>query len=192
LPGGAQLLTFMPHMHLRGKSFFYEAIFANGKRETLLDVPKYDFNWQTSYREEQPLKFPAGTRIHAIARFDNSDANLNNPNPKAPVTWGDQTYEEMMIGYFDMAVPKHDHADSGHGVHAGRTDRSAVPFSGLSEDALRKMLRKLDANKDGKISRDEVPEWLRDHFDRISGGKDISVDEAQKRMVRLLRRTDRS
>jgi peroxiredoxin len=192
LPNGAQVLTFMPHMHLRGKSFFYEAVFANGKRQTLLDVPKYDFNWQTSYREEQPLKFPAGTRIHAIAHFDNSEENLNNPNPKAPVTWGDQTYEEMMIGYFDMAVPKRDHADSGRGLHEDRSGRGGMPFTGLSEDALRKTLKKLDANKDGKISRDEVPEWLRDQFDRISGGKDISVDEAQKRLVRLLRRTDRS
>ncbi len=192
LPNGAQVLTFMPHMHLRGKSFFYEAVFANGKRQTLLDVPKYDFNWQTSYREEQPLKFPAGTRIHAIAHFDNSEENLNNPNPKAPVTWGDQTYEEMMIGYFDMAVPKRDHADSGRGLHEDRSGRGGMPFTGLSEDALRKTLKKLDANKDGKISRDKVPEWLRDQFDRISGGKDISVDEAQKRLVRLLRRTDRS
>ncbi|HEV8069794.1 MAG TPA: redoxin domain-containing protein [Planctomycetaceae bacterium] len=192
LPNGAQVLTFMPHMHLRGKSFFYEAVFANGKRQTLLDVPKYDFNWQTSYREEQPLKFPAGTRIHAIAHFDNSEENLNNPNPKAPVTWGDQTYEEMMIGYFDMAVPKRDHPDSGRGLHEDRSGRGGMPFTGLSEDALRKTLKKLDANKDGKISRDEVPEWLRDQFDRISGGKDISVDEAQKRLVRLLRRTDRS
>jgi peroxiredoxin len=192
-PGGAQLLTLMPHMHLRGKSFFYEAIFSNGKRQTLLDVPKYDFNWQTSYREEQPLKLPSGTRIHAIAHFDNSEANLNNPNPKAPVTWGDQTYEEMMIGYFDMAVPKHDHPDTGHGVHEGRNGRGAVPFSGLSEAGLKKLLKELDANNDGKLSRDEVPEWLRGHFDRISDGKDgLSIDEAHKRLVRLLRRADRS
>jgi hypothetical protein len=98
----------------------------------------------------------------------------------------------MMIGYFDMAVPKRDHPDSGRGLHEDRSGRGGMPFTGLSEDALRKTLKKLDANKDGKISRDEVPEWLRDQFDRISGGKDISVDEAQKRLVRLLRRTDRS
>ncbi len=192
-PGGAQLLTFMPHMHLRGKSFFYEAVFPSGKRQTLLDVPKYDFNWQTSYREQQPLRLPAGTRIHAIAHFDNSEANLNNPDPKASVTWGDQTYEEMMIGYFDMAAPKHDHPDGWQGDHAGRGGRGGVPFSRMSEDGLKKLLKKLDANKDGKLSRDEVPEWLRDHFDQISGGKDsISVDDAHKRLVSLLRRADRS
>jgi peroxiredoxin/mono/diheme cytochrome c family protein len=192
-PAGAQILTFMPHMHLRGKSFFYEAIFPNGKRETLLDVPKYDFNWQTAYRQEEPLKFPAGTRIHAIAHFDNSEENLNNPNPKAPVTWGDQTYEEMMIGYFDIAVPKHDQPAGERKAQAGRGGRGGVVFSRLSEDGLKKLLKRLDVNNDGKISRDEVPEWLRDHFDQISGGKDsVSVDEAHKRLVRLLRRTDGS
>src|SRR5580700_7658779 len=123
LPEGSQVLTFMPHMHLRGKSFFYEAVFPNGKRETLLDVPKYDFNWQTAYREVKPLTFPAGTRIHAIAHFDNSEENLNNPNPKTPVFWGDQTYEEMMIGYFDMAVPKGSHPENGRGLRANRGGR---------------------------------------------------------------------
>jgi peroxiredoxin/mono/diheme cytochrome c family protein len=192
-PNGAQLLTLMPHMHLRGKSFFYEAVFPNGKRETLLDVPHYDFNWQTAYREVEPLKFPSGTRIHAIAHFDNSPENLNNPNPKTPVFWGDQTYEEMMIGYFDMAVPKHNHQDSEHGAHAGRGGRGGMAFSKMSEEGLKKLLKQLDANKDGKISRDEVPEWLREHFERISDGKDsIAVDEAHKRLVRLLRRADRS
>jgi peroxiredoxin len=193
LPGGAQLLSFMPHMHLRGKSFFYEAIFPNGKRKTLLDVPKYDFNWQTAYRQERPLKLPPGTRIHAIAHFDNSEENLNNPNPKATVTWGDQTFEEMMIGYFDLAVPKHDQPDGERGLHADRGSRGGLSFSRLSEDGLKKLLKQLDVNKDGKISRDELPEWLRDSFDRISGGNDrIPLEDAQKRLVHLLRRTDGS
>jgi hypothetical protein len=183
----------MPHMHLRGKSFFYEAIFPNGKRKTLLDVPKYDFNWQTAYRQERPLKLPPGTRIHAIAHYDNSEENLNNPNPKASVTWGDQTYEEMMIGYFDLAVPKHDQAGGERGLHADRGSRGGLSFSRLSEDGLKKLLKQLDVNKDGKISRDEVPEWLRDAFDRVSGGQDrISLEDAQKRFVRLNRQTDGS
>jgi thiol-disulfide isomerase/thioredoxin/mono/diheme cytochrome c family protein len=192
LPEGAQILTFMPHMHLRGKSFFYEAVFPNGKRETLLDVPKYDFNWQTAYREQQPLKFPAGTRIHAIAHFDNSEENLNNPNPKTPVFWGDQTYEEMMIGYFDMAVPKDSHPEKGRGLRAQRGGGGGA-FGGLSDDTLKEMIKSLDANKDGKITRDEVPARLQDQFDRISGGKDsISVEQAQKLLTRFRRRTDRS
>jgi peroxiredoxin len=192
LPEGSQILTFMPHMHLRGKSFFYEAVLPNGKRETLLDVPKFDFNWQTAYREEQPLKFPAGTRIHAIAHFDNSEENLNNPNPKVPVLWGDQTYEEMMIGYFDMAVPKGSQSETGRGFR-GRGGRGFGGGGAFNEETLKEMIKHLDANKDGKISRDEVPERLRDQFDRISGGKDsISIEEAQKLLTRFRRRSNRT
>jgi len=101
LPEGSQVLTFMPHMHLRGKAFFYEAVFPNGKRETLLDVPRYDFNWQTAYREVKPLSFPAGTRIHAIAHFDNSVNNPANPNPNVAVRWGSASENEMMDGWVE-------------------------------------------------------------------------------------------
>lgn len=101
----AELLSLSPHMHLRGKAFRYTAVYPDGKREVLLDIPKYDFNWQTEYRLKEPKKVPKGTRIFCEAVFDNSKQNLNNPNPDAWVTWGDQTYEEMMIGYFHMSVP---------------------------------------------------------------------------------------
>ena len=94
------LTALFPHTHLRGKSWDYKIIYPDGRTEAVLPIPHYDFNWQTSYREEQPLKFPKGTRIHAIAHFDNSEENLNNPNPKTPVFWGDQTYEEMMYGFY--------------------------------------------------------------------------------------------
>lgn len=99
------LLGFMPHMHLRGKSFQYTAIFPDGKENILLDVPHYDFNWQTSYRLTEPLKLPAGTKFACTAYYDNSEGNLNNPNPKNWVRWGSQTWDEMMIGYFDVAIP---------------------------------------------------------------------------------------
>ncbi len=95
----------MPHMHLRGKSFRYEACYPSGSSEILLDVPRYDFNWQTAYRLAQPKPLPAGTRVHCIAHFDNSEENLANPDPEKTVRWGDQTWDEMMIGYLDIAVP---------------------------------------------------------------------------------------
>jgi peroxiredoxin len=183
LPSDAQILAFMPHMHLRGKSFLYEAVYANGKRETLLDVPKYDFNWQTAYRVEQPLKFPKGTKIHAVAHFDNSTDNLNNPNPKRIVFWGEQTYEEMMIGYFDMATPR------GSRSSDDRPGRGRGGFGRLDDDALKNMVKQLDANKDGKITRDEVPERLQGQFDLISGGKDsVTVEQLQKMLSRFRRR----
>ncbi len=97
----AHLLHFMPHMHLRGKDFLYEAIYPNGKKEILLSVPRYDFNWQSVYRLAEPLAMPKGTKLHCVAHFDNSAKNPNNPDPTKAVYWGDQTWEEMMIGWID-------------------------------------------------------------------------------------------
>jgi peroxiredoxin/mono/diheme cytochrome c family protein len=96
-----QLLSFFPHMHFRGKDFEYRAIYPDGKTETFLSVPRYEFGWQTTYRLGEPLKLPKGTRIECTAHFDNSANNLNNPDPKETVRWGDQTWEEMMIGFVD-------------------------------------------------------------------------------------------
>jgi hypothetical protein len=96
------LLTLMPHMHLRGKAFRYEATYPDGKHEVLLDVPRYDFGWQTNYRLAEPKLMPRGTRMDCYAVFDNSEDNQNNPDPKSPVRFGDQTFEEMMIGFFEV------------------------------------------------------------------------------------------
>lgn len=88
-------------MHLRGKDFKYDVVYPDGKTETVLSVPKYDFSWQSNYRLEKPLKLPKGTKIECLAHFDNSAANPNNPDPKNFVKWGEQTWEEMMIGFVD-------------------------------------------------------------------------------------------
>jgi peroxiredoxin len=105
------LLSMFPHMHLRGKAFRYEAEYPDGRREVLLDVPQYDFNWQNTYVLAEPKLMPAGTRLRCTAHFDNSPDNLANPNPAASVRWGDQTWEEMMIGYFNMAPADDQPAD---------------------------------------------------------------------------------
>jgi hypothetical protein len=102
VPRDTLLLSFMPHMHLRGKDFEYRATYPDGRIETILKVPRYDFAWQTAYRLEKPLHLPKGTKIHCTAHFDNSTANPANPDPKKEVTWGDQTWEEMMIGWVDF------------------------------------------------------------------------------------------
>jgi hypothetical protein len=102
------LLTLMPHMHLRGKAFRYEATYPDGKKEVLLDVPRYDFGWQTNYRLAEPKLMPRGTRMDCYAKFDNSEGNLNNPDPKVPVRFGDQTFEEMMIGFFEATPAEED------------------------------------------------------------------------------------
>ncbi len=97
----AVIFSFMPHMHVRGKDFEYKAIYPDGKSEILLSVPKFDFNWQTMYRLETPMRLPKGTRIHCTAHFDNSAKNPANPDPTKEVSWGDQTWEEMLIGWVD-------------------------------------------------------------------------------------------
>jgi peroxiredoxin len=97
----AMLLGFMPHMHLRGKDFEYKLLYPDGKEEIVLRVPRYDFGWQTNYYPVEPIKMPAGTRMICTAHFDNSPANLNNPDPNRTVYWGDQTWQEMMIGWID-------------------------------------------------------------------------------------------
>jgi peroxiredoxin len=97
------LVGFMPHMHLRGKDFLYQAKYPDGKKEILLSVPRFNFNWQQVYRPEPILKMPRGTLLECVAHFDNSAKNPNNPDPERAVTWGDQTWEEMMIGWVDFA-----------------------------------------------------------------------------------------
>jgi mono/diheme cytochrome c family protein len=98
------LIAMMPHMHVRGKDMTYIAHYPDGRSETLLSVPKYDFNWQITYDLAEPKLLPKGTKIEVIAHFDNSPKNIYNPDPTATVRWGDQTWEEMMIGFFTTLV----------------------------------------------------------------------------------------
>jgi peroxiredoxin len=100
------ILGFMPHMHLRGKDFTYEAIHPDGKKEVLLSVPHYSFGWQASYRLETAYPMPKGSKLHCIGHFDNSAKNPNNPDPTKDVTWGDQTWEEMLIGWTEIVFDR--------------------------------------------------------------------------------------
>jgi hypothetical protein len=102
------LLSLFPHMHLRGKSFRYTAIHADGTEEVLLDVPRYDFNWQHRYVLAEPRPLPAGTRLRCTAVYDNSADNPANPDPSATVRAGTQTWDEMFNGYFDVVLVEQD------------------------------------------------------------------------------------
>jgi len=106
IPNDCLLLSFFPHMHLRGKRFEYNIVHPDKSTETLLRV-NYDFYWQLSYRLAQPRPLKAGTVLQAIAWYDNSRNNPHNPDPDSPVQWGDQTWNEMMVGFFDVAVDAH-------------------------------------------------------------------------------------
>src|SRR4029077_15777657 len=90
----ARLLSFMPHMHLRGKTFRYEATYPDGRKETLLSVPAFDFGWQSYYTLAEPKAMPKGPQIDCLAHFDNSSGNPCNPDPTKPVRWGEQTWQE--------------------------------------------------------------------------------------------------
>jgi hypothetical protein len=93
-----------PHMHLRGKDMTYTATYPDGRSEIVLRVPKFDFGWQTDYWLAKPLMLPKGSKLHVSAHYDNSTANRANPDATATVRWGDQTWEEMMIGFFTYTV----------------------------------------------------------------------------------------
>ena len=105
VPVDVRVLAFAPHMHVRGKSFRYEAVTPDGSRRMLLDVPRYDFNWQLAYRLATPELLPAGSRVEVTAVFDNSAANPANPDPSRTVRWGPQTFDEMLLGYMEYYVP---------------------------------------------------------------------------------------
>lgn len=102
------LLALFPHLHLRGKSFRYEAVYSDGTSEILLDVPRYDFNWQHRYELAEPKRLPAGSLLRCTAVYDNSADNPLNPNPDAEVHEGPQSWDEMFRGYFDVALADQD------------------------------------------------------------------------------------
>ncbi|MFN8686102.1 MAG: thiol-disulfide isomerase, partial [Acidobacteriota bacterium] len=101
----ATLELLAPHMHLRGKAFAMQVKLPDGELREILRVPRYDFNWQLSYVLSEPMRLPVGSQVLATGWFDNSANNKNNPDPSKAVRWGDQSWEEMMIGFFNVSVP---------------------------------------------------------------------------------------
>ena len=156
-------------MHVRGKSFRYTAVYPDGNREVLLDIPKYDFNWQTEYRLSENKKMPSGTRIFCEAAFDNSTNNLNNPNPNAAVRWGDQTYEEMMIGYFHVSIP----------IDPSIGRAPEMKKAKMARPSAAQIFAMLDADKDGKVMRDEVPKQILPLFDKFDSNGDGVLEKSE-------------
>ena len=99
------MVSLMPHMHVRGKDFKYTVTYPDGRQEVLLNVPRYDFNWQLNYNFATYLSLPKGTRIDCVAHFDNSVNNRFNPDPAEEVRWGDQIWDEMMMGFIIYVEP---------------------------------------------------------------------------------------
>jgi hypothetical protein len=99
---GGTILSMLPHMHLRGKAFRIEHVKSDGSSTVVLDVPRYDFNWQLWYEFAEPLRIERGETLRATAWYDNSSGNPWNPDPSVPVHYGEQTFEEMMFGFYDF------------------------------------------------------------------------------------------
>ncbi|TXT37316.1 MAG: alkyl hydroperoxide reductase/thiol specific antioxidant/Mal allergen [Planctomycetota bacterium] len=185
-PVEVQLLNLMPHMHVRGKSFRYELQSADGRKETVLDVPRYDFNWQTSYQLAEPLRVSAGSFMHVVAHYDNSENNFNNPNPKATVRWGEQTWDEMLIGYFDVAVARETFDTTRKASADSRPKLAGSALPPLVLKQVVEQLQQLDANKDGVLTTSEVPAKLMPIFKRLDldGDDRLTVEEVRKAIER--------
>jgi peroxiredoxin len=146
LPADARILSFVPHMHWRGKDYRYEVIYPDGKRKTVLSVPRWDFNWQNVYRFKEPLKLPRGSKLHAVAHWDNSRNNPLNPAPEKKVAFGLQTWEEMMVGWVSYVWER---------------PETAAELAKNPPSPADQMFDRLDANGDDVITPDEIPERLR-------------------------------
>ena len=135
----ALLYSLMPHMHLRGKSMRFEAEYPDGRREVLLDVPRYEFDWQNIYVLAEPKPMPEGTLIHCEGHFDNSPANPNNPDPKKLVTFGEQTEDEMLVGYLNFVLRDQDLGLKGPTARPLDDGRFEVTFRYRPEGPIQKV-----------------------------------------------------
>jgi peroxiredoxin/mono/diheme cytochrome c family protein len=170
-PPDSTLLAMNPHMHVRGKSMRLHLETPDGKQTTLLDVPNYDFNWQTLYELSYPIAVPEGSRMLCDAVFDNSTDNLNNPDPTKWVYFGDQTWNEMMIGYYFFSVP------------VGRTEsgltRSEIFKKNQMRSTLVGMFTLLDRDRDGKVTKDQMSGPLALLFNEFNADKDEFLTEKE-------------
>ena len=129
----ALIYEMMPHMHYRGTKVFYELTYPDGKSETLLNVPTYDFNWQTVYTFKEPKPVPAGTKVKLTGWWDNSADNPHNPDPTKTVTWGEATHEEMLFGWLSFTNVGED-ATATQGVPDGGLGTQVDPHASQSTD----------------------------------------------------------
>ncbi|MGV3722279.1 MAG: redoxin domain-containing protein [Actinomycetota bacterium] len=179
VPVEARIMAFLPHMHLRGKAARYDLVSPDGSRQTLLDVPRYDFNWQLYYRLKDPLLLKPGSRVEFTGRFDNSAGNPANPDPGKRVRWGAQTFDEMLLGYVEYYLETPGGEGLPSGIGAGRVQENLVAL----------LFKRADRDNDGKVTPAELtnPEL----FKKLDANGDgaVTLDEARIRLP-LLRRPD--
>ncbi len=167
----SQIISYLPHFHLRGKAAKYEAFYPDGRSEVLLNVPKYDFNWQTTYSYKDFKKVPAGTKVVYTSVWDNSTENAYNPDPTQTVRWGEPTTDEMSYGYMSFIN------DSGDEEYffdnlSGEENLDLVALVGVS-----------DKDKDGKMSKDETLKELLPFFGMMDTNSDGLVDMEEAKVA---------
>ncbi|TWT95648.1 redoxin domain-containing protein [Neorhodopirellula pilleata] len=186
-PPNSRLMGATPHMHLRGRSFEMTAVPKAGEPRALLRVPHYDFNWQHWYAFAEPIELNKIESLDMSVMFDNSGRNPTNPNPQEYVTWGDQTWEEMAIAFFDIAIPRGGPRRS----VKKKTPPSAEEVTQREkqiEAAVDKFLSEMDADGDGIVQRDETPVvFQRFGFKKIDRNGDSILDRDEIRRSAIAR-----
>ena len=166
IPMDIKMTALMPHMHVRGKAAKYELVMPDGTRKLLLDVPRYDFNWQHTYRYAEPLVVPKNSRLEYTCWFDNSTGNKNNPDPKREVPWGPQTFDEMQLGYIEYYA-------------AGKDDSTELVDESQAMDGMfENMFGQIDKNSDGFVTKDEFQSPAFGLLDKDRDGK-LTKEEAK-------------
>jgi len=182
VPTDIELLAMMPHMHVRGKAFRFELVSPTGNRSMLLNVPRYDFNWQLEYRLAEPLSIAAGSRIEISAWYDNSSDNPANPDPMRLVKWGPQTTDEMMLGYVEYIVKEETNVPSESDPDTESTT-TKDPASTLTERPLAgRLFDRFDANSDGIVTQQELPRPI--IFQRLDTNSDGQITKEELRQLR--------
>lgn len=171
VPYDVRILSMIPHMHVRGKAARYELIGPDGSRRRLLEVPRYDFNWQLPYEYREPLLVKKGSQIEYTAWYDNSENNPANPDPKKRVRWGLQTYDEMHLGYVEYYIPS---------LKPGSDDPGLRPQLFSGGNLIEPMFRAMDRNGDGFLTQEEAGNsWNRLRAADTNGDGKISLEEAK-------------
>ena len=178
IPQDATIYSYTPHMHYRGKAMDFYLTTPGGEEELACSIPKYDFNWQLDYFLEEPLSVPAGTEVRVVAHFDNSKNNPFNPDPSKTVRWGEQTWEEMMMGglYLSWADGEVDVPE----VVAEEVDDKVVEMAAG-------MVKSFDKNGDGSIQKEEIPEAMQGFFGMIDTNADGGIDAIEMQAVAKMR-----
>ncbi len=189
LPSRGELLAMTPHMHLRGKSF-QTSITSQGKKEILLDVPHYDFNWQHFYELQKPISLEEIDSLNFTATFDNSSKNPVNPAPHEYVSWGDQTWEEMAVVFYAVAQPRKTVSTTAKADNA-ESNQSKTKNDTEADQIVAQFFDRFDKNKDGKIYREELPISMNSFgFNSLNrdGNEYLSKDEIYNLAIKQLKR----